>query len=415
MYLRLLEPAIREALTDTPVVMIVGARQVGKSTLAGALSPHRYTLDDLTTLAAARSDPVGFVQRLPDGALIDEVQRVPELLLSIKASIDRDRRPGRFLLTGSANVLTLPRVADSLAGRMSVHHLWPLSQGELEGGQRENFVDKIFAKAWPHGFPLHDLEERVLRGGYPEVITRSARRRDAWFADYLRTLMERDVRDLSRISGVSELPRLLTLLADRSGNLLNTSDLARDAGLNNVTLSRYTDLLRALYLVYTLPAWATNHSKRLIKAPKVMLADSGLCAHLLGQTAASLEQRRSGFGALLETFVVGELQRLLGWSEVAATLHHYRTASGQEVDAVIEARGGQVVGVEVKASATVSERDFKGLRALEEDAGERFYRGVVLYTGDRAVPFGERLMALPVSALWKAQSNPQIEMGIVGA
>lgn len=399
MYARALESSIREALTDTPVVMIVGARQVGKSTLAQTLSDAHFTLDDLTTLAAAQTDPVGFVQGLPDGVLLDEVQRAPDLVLALKASVDRDRRPGRFLLTGSANVLTLPRVADSLAGRMSVHHLWPLAQGELNA-TGANFVTTVFSDTWPSGTEAANLETRVLRGGYPEVLTRSERRRDAWFEAYLRTLMERDVRDLSRISGVTQLPRLLSLLAARSGNLLNASDLARDAGLNNMTVTRYVDLLRALFLVDTLPAWATNASKRLIKAPKVYVPDSGLAAHLLGVTAATIERDRRTFGPLLEGFVVSELARLTGWSKPQAALFHYRTAGGQEVDAVLEARGGRVVGVEVKASASVTSGDFGGLRALQEDAGSRFYRGVVLYTGDRAVPFGDGLMALPVGALW---------------
>jgi uncharacterized protein len=388
--------------------MIVGARQVGKSTLAQQLTSSVYTLDDLITLAAAHSDPAGFVRNLPDGALIDEVQRAPDLLLSVKASVDQDRRPGRFILTGSANVLTLPRVADSLAGRLSLHHLWPLSQGELDG-TAGNLVDALFSDGLPAApvagdlgignLGTGDLEERVLRGGYPDVVGRSERRRAAWFGDYLRTLMERDVRDLSRISGVTQLPRLLGLIAARSGNLLNASDLARDAALNNVTFTRYLDLLRALYLVQTLPAWANNRGRRLIKAPKVYLADSGLCAHVLGLSAAALGQDRSLFGPLLEGFVVGELSRQVGWSEVPVTLYHYRTPGGQEVDAVLEARDGRVVGIEVKASATVGGRDFAGLRALQEDAGERFHQGVVLYTGSQVVPFGERLTALPAGAL----------------
>ena len=239
-----------------------------------------------------------------------------------------------------------------------------------------------------------------MRGGYPDVITRSERRRIAWFEDYLRTLMERDVRDLSRISGVAELPRLLGLITARSGNLLNASDLARDAALNNVTFTRYLDLLRALYLVHTLPAWANNRGRRLIKVPKVYLGDSGLCAHLLGLSVAAIRRDRSPFGGLLEGFVVGELSRQRGWSELPVTLYHYRTPGGQEVDAVLEARDGRVVGVEVKASATVGSKDFTGLRALQEDAGERFQRGVVLYTGQQVVPFGDQLTALPMGALW---------------
>lgn len=400
MIFRHLEPVIREALADTPVVMVVGARQVGKSTLAGRLAAVQYTLDDLSTLAAARSDPVGFVAGLPDGVLIDEIQRAPELLLPIKASVDRDRRPGRFLLTGSANVLTLPRVADSLAGRMSVQHLWPLSQGEL-AGRREDFIAVAFGPTLPAATTPNDLTERLLRGGYPEVTARTQRRRAAWYEDYLRTVMERDVRDLSRISGIGELPKLLSLLATRSGNLLNLSDLGRDANLNNVTLGRYTELLRALYLVDLVPAWVSNIGKRLIKAPKVLMPDTGLAVHLLGLDAESLQSNRKVYGALLENFVVAELKRQLGWSDVSARLYHSRTAGGQEVDAVLEARDGRLVGIEVKASATVSSREFAALRTLAADTGDRFQRGVVLYTGDRVLPFGEKLHAVPIGALWQ--------------
>ena len=373
---------------------------MGKSTLAGRLARVQYTLDDLTTLAAAKGDPVGFVDSLPDGVLIDEIQRAPELLLPIKASVDRDRRPGRFLLTGSANVLTLPSVADSLAGRMGVHHLWPLSQGEL-AGQREDFISVAFGPTLPTATTPDDLTERLLRGGYPEVTARTPRRRAAWYEAYLRTLMERDVRDLSRISGISELPKLLSLLATRSGNLLNFSDLGRDANLNNVTLGRYTDLLRALYLVDMVPAWASNVGKRLIKAPKVLVPDTGLAVHLLGLNSDSLPINRKAYGALLENFVVAELERQLGWSDVSARLYHYRTAGGQEVDAVIEARDGRLVGLEVKASATISFREFAALNTLAADTGDRFQRGIVLYTGDRVLPFGEKLHAVPIGALWQ--------------
>lgn len=399
MYPRHLQSEIAAALDDTPAVMIVGARQVGKSTLAQRLTGHHVTLDDLSVLSAARADPVGFVAGLPERALIDEVQRAPELLLALKAAIDRDRTPGRFLLSGSANVLTLPRVSESLAGRLSVHHLWPLSQGEI-GGQQEDFIAVAFGSELPAASTPDDLVERLLRGGYPEVQARSGGRRARWFDDYLLTLMERDVRELSRISGVRELPRLLTLLATRSGSLLNASDLARDAGLNNQTLTRYADLLQALYLVGRLPAWSSNVGKRLIKAPKVTLPDTGLAAHLLGVGGADIERDRKILGGLLENFVVGELGRQAGWSAERARLHHYRTAGGQEVDALLESRGGKLVGIEVKAAQTVTERDFRGLKALRADTGTRFHRGLVLYTGERVLPFDKNLVAVPVGALW---------------
>lgn len=404
MYPRFLAPAVKEALSDTPVVFLEGARQVGKSTLAQMLVPEAacFSMDDLGVFEAARRDPVGFVRDLPVPALLDEVQRVPELLLSVKAAVDRDRRPGRLLMTGSANVLLLPRVADSLAGRMSVRRLWPLSQGEI-AGQRSDFLAAAFGTASPFvAFENADnMLERVLLGGFPSVLTRvNERRRDEWFQDYLNALVQRDIRDLANPAGLTDLPRLLRALAARVGSLLNWADVARDANLNAQTLRRYFALLEATFLVYSLPAWARNTTKRLAKAPKLHFTDSGLAASLLGASRERLERDRALFGSLLETFVAAELGKQLGWSRVRARLYHYRTHAGQEVDFVLEDASGRVVGVEVKAAATVTSGDARGLRALAEDAGAAFHRGFVLYWGDPAVPLGNGMFALPHSALW---------------
>ncbi|WP_027482214.1 ATP-binding protein [Deinococcus pimensis] len=406
MFPRFLSSYVTEAMEVMPAVLITGARQVGKSTLAADLVPleAHYSLDDLDLLASAREDPVGFVNALPSRVLIDEIQRAPELMLPIKASIDRDRRPGRFVLTGSANVLTLPRVSDSLAGRMSVHRLWPLSQGETsgEGAGPEDFVGVLFGSATPAAATPDDLVKRVLRGGYPDAVGQpTERRRALWYDAYVTTILQRDVRDLSRVTSVTEFPRLLALLAMRAGKLLNATDLARDLGSNNVTTSRYVDLLRAVYLVDTLPAWATNVGKRLIKAPKVYFPDTGLAAHVLGVTEERAAQDRPVLGPLLENFVTGEIARQLGWSSVRASLHHYRTASGQEVDLVLETPDGRVCAVEVKSSVGVKAADFRGLEALAADLGPRFHRGVVLYAGQRVLPFGERMLAVPIGALWQ--------------
>lgn len=409
MYRRNIAPLVREALQDTPVVLLNGARQTGKSTLVrgGMLenSDARYlTLDEAGVLAAAEADPAGFLSGLGGPVILDEVQRSPGLFPAIKAEVDRDRRPGRFLLTGSANVLLLPRLSESLAGRMEILTLWPLSQGEIEGVQ-EGFVDAVFSKD-PISFQQEpegtsDLPGRLLRGGYPEAHARgSEARRRAWFGSYVTTILQRDVRDLSNIEGLTDLPRLLSLLAARSASLVNYAELSRSASMPQSTLKRYVSLLQATFLVRTLPAWSSNLGKRLVRSPKLLLCDTGLISSLQGLSAERLASDPVLVGPLLENFVAVELQKQSAWSATQPRPFHFRTQTGQEVDIVLEDAAGRVVGVEVKASATVGARDFRGLRALAEASGDRFRRGVVLYTGRTAVPFGENLHALPVSSLW---------------
>ena len=400
-------PQLLEALGDTPVVLLNGARQVGKSTLAqevmGETGAAYFTFDDATTLAAASGDPGGFVRGLPERVVLDEVQRVPELFLAIKAAVDRDRSSGRFLLTGSTNVLTLPRIADSLAGRMEILTLWPLSQGELSGS-RECFIDLLFepeATLPDLTVTDDDLVDRLLTGGYPEAVRREKRvRRRAWYEAYITTILQRDVQDLANIERLNELPRLLSLLAARSSALLNYAALARDAGLPQSTLKRYLSLLEATFLVHTLPAWSANLGKRLVKSPKLFLNDSGLTAHLLGVDAKRLLTDRKLFGGLLESFVVAELHKQRAWSETRPALYHFRTHAGLEVDVVMERADGRLVGLEVKAATTVGRGDFRGLRALQESVPDRFCRGVVLHFGERVVPFGDNLAAVPIGSLW---------------
>lgn len=407
MYRRNIESELGSAIADTPVVLLNGARQTGKTTLAReyarAQSVPYATLDDATQLAAATADARGFLQGLGDRAVIDEVQKAPGLFPAIKLSVDEDRRPGRYLLTGSANVLLLPQISESLAGRMEIITLWPLSRGELQS-RRERFIEGVFAGQVPALEPSEavDVKDAVLTGAYPEVMQRPAgRRRDAWFAAYITALLQRDVRDLANIEGLTEMPRLLALLAARTGGLLNVSELSRSSGIPNSTLKRYLSLLEATFLLQPLPAWSTNLGKRLIKSPKIHLIDSGLIAHLTGVTRQRLERDPGFFGHLLESFVVGELRKQTSWSERRVSLHHYRTTAGREVDILLEDSAGGLVGLEVKASSTVERQDFIGLDTVAEDAGRRFVRGVVLYTGSETVAFGPRYMAMPVSALWR--------------
>ena len=424
MYRRNLMPLLQDALRDSPVVLLNGARQTGKTTLVQALAegrpkqlaPTYLSLDDAGVLSAAKSDPAGFLSGFPGPLVIDEVQHAPELFPAIKATVDKRREPGRFLLTGSANILLLPRLSESLAGRMEILTLWPLAQSEIENtSEIENATSGIslidllfeddFSQLLVPGLlpeaPKADLIRRIVAGGYPEPLARTQEaRRRAWFGSYLTTILQRDVRDMANIEGLTALPRLLSSLAARSGMLLNLADMSRTSGIAYTTLIRYMTLLEATFLVQLLPPWSANLGHRLVKSPKLLISDTGLAASLLGVTAERLAENGTLLGGLLETFVAMELRKAAGWSVEAVQLFHYRTQAGQEVDVLLESGMGQLVGVEVKASATVTSSDFKGLRGIAEAAGDRFVRGVVLYTGSQVIPFGERLYALPMSALW---------------
>lgn len=395
-------------MADTPVVLLTGARQVGKSTLAreyADLHSLAYvTFDDPTVLAAAR-DGSAFLNGIGARAVIDEVQKAPWLFADIKLQVDRMREPGRYLLTGSTNVMLIPRLADSLAGRMEVLQLWPLSQGEI-AGRRERFIDALFEgsahEIVGEGENLSTLTDLLVIGGYPEALTRrDAERRAAWHSAYVRTLVERDVRDLANIEGLVDIPRLLALLAVRVGSLMNLAEISRSIGIAQTTLKRYLALLEGVFLFTPVPAWHANLGKRLIKTPKVQLADCGLAAYLARYDKHRLEDDRNFFGRLLETFVVAELRKQAGHADANPDLYYYRTSGGHEVDVVLEDRRGRVIGIEIKASSTLSSRDFDALRGFGEIVGQQFSGGVILYGGTEILPFGERLSAMPVSFLWR--------------
>lgn len=406
MYPRHAIERIREALGDTRVVLLAGPRQAGKTTLARSLAEANrayLTLDDATTLSAARADPAGLVRGL-DQAVIDEVQRAPDLLLAIKDSVDRDTRPGRFLLTGSANLMTLPRVADSLAGRMETIRLMPLAQSEIQEQPAPRFLAALFAGQSPPPGPSRvgaDLIDLVLAGGYPEALARKtwARRQD-WYVNYVEAVVGRDVRDIAKIDQLDRMPRLLRALAEHSGQLINHAGVGASLDLNHVTTQKYTGVFEQLFLVRTLPPWHNNALKRLTKKPKLHFLDSGLLAAMRGLTPERVAADRSNFGAVLETFVFAEVLKLVGWSNERFSLSHFRDKEQDEVDIVLEDRAGRIVGLEVKGSATVRNEDFAGLRKLAQAVGDRFAFGAVLYDHDQTVPFGERLAATPLSSLW---------------
>jgi hypothetical protein len=405
---RLIEARLEEALDDTPVVLIHGPRQCGKTTLARRVGGKRdyayFNLDDDVVRSAAETDPVGFVADLPSRSILDEVQRVPSLFTALKVAVDRDRAPGRFLLTGSANVLLVPKLGDSLAGRMEIIRLFPFAQCEVEG-QPPGFLDALFQG----GLKTRSVErlgarlaERIVAGGYPAALARATpRRRAAWYRDYVETMVQRDVRDLKHIASLDAVPRLLTFAAGQTARLLNVTDLAAPFQLSRPTIRDYITLLERVFLIEELPPWHTNRLSRLVKTPKLHLGDTGVAAALLGLDAEALYEDRAVLGRFLETFVYQELRRQASGHHDDIRFHHFRDKDGHEVDIVLERRGRQIAGVEVKAAATVTPADFRGLRKLAAAAGRRFAAGVVLYDGETSASFGDALYAVPVRTLWE--------------
>lgn len=406
---RFAETALAEALGDSPVVLIHGPRQCGKSTLARMLGDKQdyvyTTFDDEVMREAAETDPIGFVDALPERAILDEVQRVPRLFTSLKAAVDRDRQAGRFLLTGSSHVLLVPQLSDSLAGRMAIQRLHPFAQCEL-AGKPSMFLDRLFAADFPTRKVARlkdELPARIAAGGYPPALERTeGRRRDNWYRDYIDTLVQRDVRELARISALDALPRLLRMAASRTAQLFNLSDLASSFQLSRTTIGDYVTLLENVFLLERLPPWHSNRSSRLVKTPKLHVGDTGLACGLLGLDSAALAGDRAQLGALLETFVFQELRRLASWHPHHHDFYHFRDRDRVEVDIVIERGARQLAGVEVKAAATITTADFRGLRKLKQTAGGRFVAGVVLYDGEASVRFGEGLYAVPLRMLWES-------------
>ena len=438
LYPRYAERRLIEALEDSPVVLIHGPRQCGKTTLAqmvcapeslawrrepltskaethGAVEKNKrdyqyFSFDDDVIRAAADADPMGFVANLPERVILDEVQRVPELFGALKLEVDRRRIPGRFLLAGSTNILLVPRLADSLAGRMQIVRLHPLSQCELESagsvgtGASNGFLDALFSGEF--GMRRAErlggqLVERVVAGGYPAALARpTPRRRANWYRDYVDALVQRDVRSLARIGALEALPRLLALAANQSARLLNVSSLASPFQVTRPTINDYVALLERIFLLERLAPWHSNRSSRLVKTPKLHIGDTGVACSLLGLDPPALARDGPLLGRLVETFVFQELRRQASWRDERFAFYHYRDKDKVEVDIVAE-RGNSVAGVEVKAGATVKKADFNGLRKLARTVGARFAGGAVLYDGQLSLSFGDGLYAVPIRMLWE--------------
>ncbi|MBT8420128.1 MAG: ATP-binding protein [Gammaproteobacteria bacterium] len=403
-----LRAGLLTALADTPVVCLLGSRQCGKSTLAAHLDPDRVfiNMDDAAYLSVARKDPQGFLAELPDFVTIDEVQRVPELTLAIKRSVDNDRRPGRFLLTGSANLLQLPRLADSLAGRMECLYLQPFSESEKEKTPGRFLEDWLSGKITPDITGARPpkrstLPERLVAGGYPEACLRPPERARQWRRQYLSSVIERDIRDVAQVKEGADLARLIELLAHRTATLLNVSNLASDLGCARATVERHLSILEKLFLIRRLPAWHDNAGKRLVKTPKIHLCDSGLAATLEDLEPSMWLSERPRFGRLLESFIVQQIISQAGWSHPQLRIWHYRDKDKVEVDCVIT-KGKRVWGIEIKLSQSVSPADARGLERLAGLAGSNFQSGIVLYDGADILPLGRAgFLAVPLSRLWE--------------
>lgn len=408
---RQIRPLLVDSLAEARVVALLGARQAGKSTLVRAVAsaehPARYvTLDDPATLAFARDDPTGFIAGA-ERLAIDEVQRAPDLMLAIKRVVDADPSRGRFLLTGSANLLTHPRIADALPGRVDYLTLWPLSQAELIE-RHSSFLEMAFGGEAPVvGKPpvgRAGYAERVVRGGFPEVLEATPTRRQRFFAGYADSILGREVGELASVRDAELAGRVLRLLAARSGALTNLSALGRELGVDHKTVGNHLRALEQLYMVIRLPAWHVNLGHRVVRSAKLHIADTGLLCALIGIDVARLAADGELAGSAFETFAVAEITRLAGVSELAPSLrlYHYRDQPGHEVDLVLERANGEVVGIEVKASATPAPRHAAGLRLLQDRLGERFRLGLVLHLGPDSIPLGERIWAAPLAALWES-------------
>lgn len=402
--------AVAAALEDTRVIVILGARQVGKSTLISQLERVEgrkreiLTLDNQAVRAAAIADPAGFMAGLDLPVAIDEIQRAPELMTEIKLRVDADESPGQVVLTGSANLLEMRQVKETLAGRAEYIRLFPFSQGELNG-QHESFIPRLAAGEFPEvkGAPVgrRHHAQMLATGGFPEAQHRNAPRRARFFESYLDGVMEKDSIALGDISEPAAVTRLLRAVGAISSSELNIDMLSSSTATPASTIRRRVDLLETLFLIKRIPAWGSNLLSRAIKRPKIHVIDTGLLAYLVSADETRIENELDLGGMFYESFVAMELQKQASWQDDRPELFHFRDRDGREVDLVLEFRDGSVIAIEVKSSATVHEHDFRGLNHLREKLGSQFKAGALVYSGADTVKFGDRLAAVPISGLWQ--------------
>ena len=398
---------VEEALTDTRVVLVNGARQCGKSTLVAQIAKWNgaewYTLDRADTLQSAELDPATFV-RSAYPMIIDEVQRAPKLFLAMKELVDSEPTPGRFLLTGSARLLGLKGLPDALPGRMETIELWPLSQGEIDGCP-DRFVDAVFrgVDTLPHAFDedRSGYIDRIVRGGFPGAVARTGQRRRRFLESYVADLINRDITQIAALERGHHMRTLIDLLAGRIGQTFTVAGLARSLGLAQHTVERYISLLEEVFLIKRIPGWSGGINARAVSNSKLAFVDSGIATMLLGSEEADLRRIDGPLVPLLENFVAMEIARQIEWSEQSVAMYHYRTRDQVEVDIVLQNRRRQVVAIEVKASATAHNEDFRCIRHLQARLGDDLIAGIVLYLGQQTLPFGDRLRAVPVSAIWE--------------
>jgi len=407
LYPRFIKPQLKDALKDTPVILLHGPRQSGKTTLALDVGSNKYnyiTFDDEAELAAAKRDPKGYIEDLPPYCILDEIQRVPEIFPSIKLVVDRDRYPGRFLLTGSANILAIPRLSESLAGRMEIINLRPLAQTEIEG-VNSLFLQNIFNGKIKANFKKRlgdQLFDRLVAGGFPEPLTRdNQKRRRAWYNNYLNVMVQKDITEFSNIQYGEEIPTLLKRLANNTANLVNVAELNKGLSFDAKTAKKYIHILTQLFLVDALPPWYTNRNKRLIKTPKIHLCDTGLLCALSALSKKHLIKDRATTGHVVESFIYNELIKQADWHDDDLQFFHYKDRDANEVDIVIQNDAGELIGIEVKLAASVNDSDFKGLRLFQKQHPTRFLGGYILYDGERTLPYGNGFKAIPIQALWK--------------
>jgi len=409
MYTRNIFSTVTRRLKSMPVILIIGPRQCGKTTLSKTIGHELgmgyISCDNIATLASIQFDPAGFLNNQTRPLIIDEAQRVPEIFLPIKVDVDDNRKPGRYLLTGSANPLLVPKLGDGLTGRMGICNMWPLSQGEIRG-VKENFLKSLFGNEhWKVDYPIlsqHEIIAILMKGGFPNVVAAaSSEERREWCNDYLFNALQKDINDLSKIEHFSQMPSLLYGIANRIGSPLNVNSLTDLIRTSEATIRRYIELLKSLFLLYPLPSWSRSMDKKLSKTSKIYFSDTALLLQSMDFDEERLLKLPNVLGQVFENFVVMELVKQASWSSEPVKLYHYRTHDQKEVDIVLESPSGKIIGIEIKLSSIVRKDDLKGLMSLKEYCGADFLKGIIFYTGGKTLPFGDSFTALPIAALWE--------------